>query len=105
MLARVGIFRKQIDNNVLYRGIANQHSHAYTSLYMYLYDFISFHILIMNFYIPALKKWGVYWFTSVYSSVHPSGVSICPSVHLDYFVLFTRPCILQALLREYSQIF
>ena len=38
--AGVVIFGKQVDNDVLYRGIANQPSHAYSSLY-----FLSFHTL------------------------------------------------------------
>ena len=41
--ARVVTFGKQLDNNVLYRGIANQLSPAYSSLY--LSNFLSFHIL------------------------------------------------------------
>ena len=41
--ARVFIFGKQVDNNVLYRGIANQPSSAFSSLY--LSDFLSFHTL------------------------------------------------------------
>ena len=41
--ARVVIFGMQIDNDVLYRGIANQPSSAYSSLY--LSDFLSFHTL------------------------------------------------------------
>ena len=41
--ARVVIFGMQVDNDVLYRGIANQPSPAYSSLY--LSDFLSFHIL------------------------------------------------------------
>ena len=41
--ARVVIFGIQVDNDVLYRGIANQPSHAYSSLY--LSDFLSFHSL------------------------------------------------------------
>ena len=43
MQARVVIFDKQVDNDVLYRGIANQPSPAYSSLH--LSDFLSFHIL------------------------------------------------------------
>ena len=39
--ARVVIFGMQVDNDVLYRGIANQPSHAYSSLY--LSNFLSFH--------------------------------------------------------------
>ena len=43
VLARVFIFGMQIDNDVLYRGIANQPSPAYSSLY--LSDFLSVHTL------------------------------------------------------------
>ena len=39
--ARVVIFGEQVDNDVLYRGIANQPSPAYSSLY--LSNFLSFH--------------------------------------------------------------
>ena len=38
---RVVIFGMQVDNDVLYRGIANQPSPAYSSLY--LSNFLSFH--------------------------------------------------------------
>ena len=41
--ARAVIFGMQVENDVLYRGIANQPSHAYSSLY--LSHFISFHTL------------------------------------------------------------
>ena len=41
--ARVVIFGEQVDNDVLYRGIANQPSPAYSSLY--LSSFLSFHTL------------------------------------------------------------
>ena len=41
--ARVIIFGEQVDNDVLYHGIANQPSPAYSSLY--LSDFLSFHTL------------------------------------------------------------
>ena len=41
--ARVVIFGEQVDNDVLYRGIANQPSPAYSSLY--LFSFLSFHTL------------------------------------------------------------
>ena len=40
---RVFIFGEQVDNDVLYRGIANQPSPAYSSLY--LSNFLSFHTL------------------------------------------------------------
>ena len=41
--ARVVIFGMQVDNDVLYRGIANPPSPAYSSLY--LSKFLSFHTL------------------------------------------------------------
>ena len=41
--AGVVIFGKQADNDVLYRGTANQPSRAYSS--PYLSNFLSFHIL------------------------------------------------------------
>ena len=41
--ARVVIFGEQVDNDVLYGGIANQPSPAYSSLY--LSNFLSFHTL------------------------------------------------------------
>ena len=41
--ARVVIIGEQVDNDVLYRGIANQHSPANSSLY--LSHFLSFHTM------------------------------------------------------------
>ena len=41
--ARVVIFGEQVDNDVLYHGIANQPSPAYSSLY--LSNFLSFHTM------------------------------------------------------------
>ena len=41
--ARIIIFVLQVENDLLYRGIANQPSHGYFSLY--LSDFLSFHTL------------------------------------------------------------
>ena len=43
MQATVVIFGEQVDNDVLYCGIANQPSPAYSSLY--LSNFLSFHTL------------------------------------------------------------
>ena len=43
MQARVVVSGMQVDNDVLYRGIANQPSHAYSSLY--LFNLFSFHTL------------------------------------------------------------
>ena len=37
--ARVFIFGKQVDNDVLYRGIANQPTPAYSSLYLSIFSF------------------------------------------------------------------
>ena len=44
VVARVVIIGMQVDNDVLYRGNANQPTHAYHSLY--LSDILSFHTLI-----------------------------------------------------------
>ena len=41
--AREIIFGMQVDNDILYRGIANQPSPAYSSLY--LSNFLSFHTM------------------------------------------------------------
>ena len=46
--ARVVIFGEQVDNDVLYCGIANQTSPAYYSLY--LSNFLSFHTLNDKFF-------------------------------------------------------
>ena len=43
MQARVVIFGEQVDNDVLYRGIANQPSPAYS--FLILSNFLSFHTL------------------------------------------------------------
>ena len=48
MQARVVIFGMQVDNDVLYRRIANQPSPAYSSLY--LFNFLSFHTLNDEFF-------------------------------------------------------
>ena len=44
--ARVFIFGMQIDNDVLYRGIVNQPTPAYSS--MYLYIFLSLYIFLQS---------------------------------------------------------
>ena len=46
--AGVVIFGMQVDNDVLYRGIANQPFDAYSSLYMS--NFLSFHTLNNEFF-------------------------------------------------------
>ena len=53
MQARVVVFGMQVDNNLLYRGIANQPSPAYSSLY--LSDFLSFHTLMKFSSLISLK--------------------------------------------------
>ena len=94
--ARVIIFGMQVDNDVLYRGIADQPSHAYSS--QYLSDFLSFLILNDDFFVkdfcetvqagvfiygmqvenPALKKWE---YTALHLSVLPS---VRPSVRPSF---------------------
>ena len=54
MLARVFIFGMQIDNDVLYHGIANQPSPAYSSLY--LSDFLSFHTLNDEIFVKDFSE-------------------------------------------------
>ena len=45
--ARVVIFDEQVDNDVLYRGIANQPSPAYSSLYLSI--FLSLYIFCQRY--------------------------------------------------------
>ena len=52
--ARVFIFGLQVDNDVLYRGIANQPSPAYFSLY--LSDFLSFHTLNDEIFVKDFSE-------------------------------------------------
>ena len=52
--AREVIFGMQVDNDVLYRGIANQPSPAYSSLY--LSDFLSFHTLNDEIFVKDFSK-------------------------------------------------
>ena len=52
--ARVFIFGMQVDNDVLYRGIANQPSPAYSSLY--LSDFLSFHTLNEEIFVKDFSE-------------------------------------------------
>ena len=52
--ARVFIFGMQVDNDVLYRGIANQPSPAYSSLY--LSDFLSFHTLNDEIFVKDFSE-------------------------------------------------
>ena len=51
---RVFIFGMQVDNDVLYRGIANQPSCAYSSLY--LSDFLSFHTLNDDIFVKDFSE-------------------------------------------------
>ena len=52
--ARVVIFGMQVDNDVLYPGIANQPSPAYSSLY--LSDFLSFHTLNGEIFVKDFSE-------------------------------------------------
>ena len=52
--ARVVIFGMQVDNDVLYRGIANQPSPAYSSLY--LSNFLSFHTLNDEIFVKDFSE-------------------------------------------------
>ena len=52
--ARIFIFGMQVDNDVLYRGIANQPSLAYSSLY--LSNFLSFHTLNDDIFIKDFSE-------------------------------------------------
>ena len=54
--ARVVIFGMQVDNDVLYRGIANQPSPACSSLH--LSDFLSFHTLNNESFRQRLLWWN-----------------------------------------------
>ena len=52
--ARVFIFGRQVDNDILYRGIANQSSPAYSSLY--LSDLLSFHTLNDEIFVKDFSE-------------------------------------------------
>ena len=52
--ATVFIFGMQVDNDVLYRGIANQPSPAYSSLY--LSDFLYFHTLNDQIFVKDFSE-------------------------------------------------
>ena len=54
MQARGFIFGMQVDNDVLYRGIANQSSPVYSSLY--LSDFLSFHTLNDEIFVKDFSE-------------------------------------------------
>ena len=52
--ARVVIFGEQVDNDALYRGIANQPSPAYSSLY--LSNYLSFHTLNDDIFVKDFSE-------------------------------------------------
>ena len=54
MQARVFIFGMQVDNDVLYHGIANQPSPAYSSLY--LSDLLSYHTLNDEIFVKGFSE-------------------------------------------------
>ena len=65
--ARVVIVGMQVDNDVLYRGIANQPSPAYSPLY--LSDFLSFHTLNDEIFLK-------YFFETVQARVFIFGMQV-----------------------------
>ena len=54
MQGRVFIFGMQVDNDVLYRGIANQRSPAYS--FQNLSDFLSFHTLNDDIFVKDFSE-------------------------------------------------
>ena len=54
VIARVVVFGQQVDNDVLYRGIGNQPSPAYPSLY--LSDFLSFYTLNDEIFVKDFSE-------------------------------------------------
>ena len=54
MQVRMLIFGRQVDDDLLYRGIENQTSPAYFSLY--LYNFLSFHTLKYDIFCQRFLK-------------------------------------------------
>ena len=73
MQARVVVFGKQVDNDVLYGGIADQPSLAYSSLY--LYDFLSL-FRIITFSYPRFEK--------VCVCGGGGDLSVVPFIHLSF---------------------
>ena len=53
VLAKVFIFGMQVDNDVLYSRIANQHTPAYSSLYLSI--FLSLHIFRQRYLYNRLR--------------------------------------------------
>ena len=76
MQATMVIFGSQVHDALLYRGIENQSSSVYSSLY--LSSFLYFHTLRNEIY-PRFEKVGVYWFRSVRPSVRLYIPSFRPS--------------------------
>ena len=78
---RVVIFGMQVDNDVMYRGIANQPSPAYSSLY--LSNFLSFHTLNEEIFVKDLceivQAWVVIFGMQVDNDVVYRGIANQPS--------------------------
>ena len=92
--ARVFIFGMKVDNDVLYRGIVNQPSPAYSSLY--LSDFLSFHtfndeIFVKDFSETVQARVFIFGM-QVDNEVLYSGIAISllllilPSIYLFFFL-------------------
>ena len=89
MQARVVIFSMQVDNDVLYRGIANQPSPAYSSLYLSI--FLSFHT--MNDEIETMQARVFIFGMQVDNDVLYPGIANQPSPaysspYLSHFLSF-----------------
>ena len=94
--ARIVIFGKQVDNDVMYHGISNQPSPAYS--FMYLSNFLSFHILSDEIFCQRFlsRKSGGY--TGLHLSVIPSvRPSARPSIIRNTFSskISPQPCKLE----------
>ena len=78
--ARVVIFGEQVDNDVSYRGIANQSSPAYS--FLYLSNFLSFHTLLkflVKDFCETVQARVVIFGMQVYNDVLYCGIANQPS--------------------------
>ena len=85
--ARVFIFGMQVDNDVLYCGIANQPSPAYSTLY--LSDFLSFHTLNDEIFVKDYSETVVCRLIMMYCTAGLQTsllLLILPCIHLFFFL-------------------
>ena len=76
--ARVVIFGEQVDNDVLYRGIANQTSPAYSSLY-FSFHTLNVEIFRQRFFSETVKARVVIFDMQVDNDVLYCGIANQPS--------------------------